>query len=410
MMHATETVIAPVAVSGREYSIDVLRGVAVLGILAMNIRHFAMIGAAYFFPTSFGDLSGGNFVVWLLSDLLANTKFITIFSLLFGVGIALQWQRAAAADRPFAGLHYRRMFWLWVIGMLHAYLFWSGDILVTYATCGCVVFLARKARPARLVASGLIVLTFGSALSLLMGWSAPYWDPDQLAEFVRSWQPPADEVAAEIAALTGGWRQELLHRAGETFMMQTLVFWISTGWRAAGCMLLGMGLYKSRLLTHASDRSYWTWVGLAVACGLPLTGYGIWQSAARDWEPVWSFFVGTQYIDWGALLLALGYIGLVMLACRHGWWSALTVRLAAVGRMALTNYLLQTLICTTVFYGHGLGLFGQVSRVGQSGLVLATWTLLLIISPWWLARFRYGPAEWLWRSLAYRRRQPMRIS
>ena len=127
-------------------------------------------------------------------------------------------------------------------------------------------------------------------------------------------------------------------------------------------------------------------------------------------EPVWSFFVGTQYIDWGALLLALGYIGLVMLACRHGWWPALTVRLAAVGRMALTNYLLQTLICTTVFYGHGLGLFGQVSRVGQSGLVLATWTLLLIISPWWLARFRYGPAEWLWRSLAYRRRQPMRIS
>ena len=120
--------------------------------------------------------------------------------------------------------------------------------------------------------------------------------------------------------------------------------------------------------------------------------------------------MGTQYIDWGALLLALGYIGLVMLACRHGWWPALTVRLAAVGRMALTNYLLQTLICTTVFYGHGLGLFGQVSRVGQSGLVLATWTLLLIVSPWWLGRFRYGPAVWLWRSLAYRRRQPMRIS
>ena len=90
---------------------------------------------------------------------------------------------------------------------------------------------------------------------------------------MRSWQPSADEVAAEIAALTGGWRQEILHRAADTLMMQTLVFWISTGWRATGCMLLGMGLYKSRMLTHAADRSYWIWVGLAVTCGLPLTGY-----------------------------------------------------------------------------------------------------------------------------------------
>ena len=106
----------------------------------------------------------------------------------------------------------------------------------------------------------------------------------------------------------------------------------------------------------------------------------------------------------------MGHVGLVMMCTKTSFLGFLIRSLAAVGRMALTSYLLQTLICTTVFYGRGLGLFGQVSRVGQSGLVLAIWTLLLIISPWWLARFRYGPTEWLWRSLAYGRRQPMRVS
>jgi uncharacterized protein len=120
-------------------------------------------------------------------------------------------------------------------------------------------------------------------------------------------------------------------------------------------------------------------------------------------------FVGVQFNYWASLLVAAGWIGLVMLACKNGWPRPVLGRLAAVGRMALSCYLLQTIICTTIFYGHGLGLFGSVSRIGQASIVIAVWAAMLIICPAWLHRYRFGPFEWLWRSLTYWRIQPMRL-
>jgi len=132
--------LSPVAATERIQSLDVLRGFAVLGILVMNIRTFAMPPATYFFPGAYGDLEGINYWVWYFSDLFFNLKFISIFSMLFGAGIILMHDRASAADRSWAGLHYRRMGVLWLIGMVHAYLFWEGDILVSYAVCGLLCF------------------------------------------------------------------------------------------------------------------------------------------------------------------------------------------------------------------------------------------------------------------------------
>jgi uncharacterized protein len=136
--------------------------------------------------------------------------------------------------------------------------------------------------------------------------------------------------------------------------------------------------------------------------------HGVARNFACDWRITYSFFLGGQYNYWGSLLISASYIGLVMLVCQLQRLAIIVRPLAAVGRMALTNYLLQTLICTTIFYGHGLGQFAHFSRVEQLGTVIAIWVFQLIASPIWLHNFRFGPFEWLWRSLSYWRIQPIR--
>jgi uncharacterized protein len=149
-------------------------------------------------------------------------------------------------------------------------------------------------------------------------------------------------------------------------------------------------------------------VAIGVFVGLPVIAYGIHWNSEAGWDVRSSMFLGTQFNYWAAPLVSLAWISLVMLACKTPALSSLTRPFAAVGRMAFTNYLLQTVICTTIFYGHGLGLFGRVERVGQISIVAAVLAFQLIVSPIWLSYFRYGPAEWLWRSLTYWRPQPMR--
>lgn len=398
-------VVAPVR--ERIAAIDTVRGVAVLGILAMNIQSFAMIGAAYFFPTAYGDLTGANAVVWFLSALLAHRKFMTIFSMLFGAGLILQWQRTAAAGGNFAGLWYRRMFWLLAIGLVHAYALWYGDILVAYAVCGCLIYPLRRLTVGWLVVLGITLLGIGSGLSVVAGLSAPHWPEASLNQFTAGWQPAPAKVAEEIAAMRGGWLAQNQVRVPAAFFLQTFVFWFTTLWRAGGCMLLGMALLKGGYLTGARPRAYLSWIVLALIVGLPVSLLGIRGAIARDWEPVHTFFLGSQYGYWGSLPVAFGWLGLVLLACRNDWVPALRRRLAAVGRTALSCYLLQTLICTTLFYGHGFGLFGRVSRVGQAGVTVVIWAVLLWLAPYWLSRYRFGPAEWLWRTLTYRRRPPL---
>jgi uncharacterized protein len=175
-------------------------------------------------------------------------------------------------------------------------------------------------------------------------------------------------------------------------------------------MLLGMALFKTGVLSAArSGRFYAGMVAIGYGAGLPLVIAGVVRNFAAGWAYEYSMFFGSQYNYWGSVLVALGHVGLVMLFCRSGLLSGLKRVLAAYGRMALTNYLVQTVICTTLFYGHGLGLFGYVERWQQILLVVAIWVVQLVYSPLWLQRYRFGPAEWAWRSLTYGRRQPMRI-
>ena len=398
----------PVVETARIDSIDVLRGFALLGILVMNVQSFAMPQAAYFNPTAYGDLEGANLYVWLAGRMLADQKFMTIFSMLFGAGIVLMAGRAEA--RGGAGrVHYRRMGWLLVIGLLHAHLLWFGDILFTYAVCGMVVYPLRHLSPGRLAALGATLLAVGSALSVGTGMSLPYWPDDALAAFTgEAWRPTPELIEAELAAYRGGWLEQQPGRSAGALVFQTFLLITWGFWRAGGLMLVGMALFKGDVFAaRRSPRFYAKLIAAAVAVGLPLQAYGLSLDFARGW-PLWSFFIGMQFNYWPSIAVSLGYVGLVMLACRAAALRPFTRPFAAVGQTALTNYLLQTVLCTTIFYGHGLGWFGSVDRVGQLGVVAGVWALQLVASPLWLRRFRFGPAEWAWRSLTYGARQPLR--
>ncbi|MGH9812009.1 MAG: DUF418 domain-containing protein, partial [Candidatus Acidiferrales bacterium] len=193
------------------------------------------------------------------------------------------------------------------------------------------------------------------------------------------------------------------------FFEFSTVFFLMFFWRPAGVMLLGMALYKvGALSAQRSAQSYATLVAVGALVGVPLIVYGVRLNEAAGWNLEWSMFHGAQLNYWGSVLVSLGYVGLVMLVCKSGALGWLTARLAAVGQMAFTNYLLHTIICTTIFYGHGLGYFGSVERTGQILIVFAVWVFQLIVSPIWLRYYRFGPFEWLWRSLTYGSLQPFR--
>jgi uncharacterized protein len=396
-----------VAPAERVVPLDVLRGAALLGILTMNIRFFADVTAVYENPTAHGDLRGANYLAWYLPALLADTKFMAIFSMLFGAGIVLMAGRQEQAGRPPLAVHLRRMAVLLGFGLAHAWLVWAGDILYSYALCGVAVYPFRRARPAALVILGLLVLAIGSSISLVLYGSLQDYPPAR-ADMQEDFQPSAQAIQAEIESYRGGWREQNAARWQVASAMETVEFVVYIAWRAGGLMLIGMALFKLRVFDASRPRAFYlALMAAGVLVGLPVVAYGIRQMEASGWEVAYCRFLGSQFNYWGSLPVAGAWVGLVMLACQSVRLRRATAPLAAVGRMALTNYLMQSLVCTWAFYGHGLGLFARLDRVAQMGVVAAVWALQLAVSPLWLWYFRLGPAEWLWRTLTYGRLQPL---
>jgi uncharacterized protein len=400
----------PVGRSERVGSIDVLRGFAVLGILVMNIQSFSMIGAAYNNPHAYGDLGGINSMVWLLSHLLADRKFMAIFSMLFGAGVVLMSERAEATGRSAAGIHYRRMLWLIIFGFVHARILWYGDILFAYGVCGLLIFLFRRVRPRRLIIVGLLAIALPSLLNFVWQVTLPYWPSEAVEQLEREWWlPTSDVVESEVEAYRGGWAEQQPHRSEGADFMQIQFLFMENLWRAGGLMLLGMALFKLGVFSAQRSRvSYIRCVSLGFGIGLPIAFFGVLYRQDSGWDIRTAFFGGGQFNYWASLLVALGWVGVVMLACLQPRLDRWTGQLAAVGRMALSCYLGQTIICTTVFYGHGLGLYGSVERWGQVVIVVAVWVLMLVVCPIWLRHFRFGPFEWMWRSLTYMKLQPIK--
>ncbi len=382
----------------RIQSLDVLRGFAVLGILIMNIQSFSMISAAYINPSVFGDLTGLNKTTWILSHVLADQKFMSIFSMLFGAGILLFSESVERKGYPPGKYYFRRLFWLFIIGLIHGYVFWHGDILVTYAICGAIAFLFRRLSPWVLLVFALIIFSVPSFNYWLFGRSMEMWPPEAVASLNESWAPGQEAIDREIAALTGGVIEQLTWRIPETFKMETFVFMIWYGWRALAMMMIGMSFYKLGILKGNWSKMLYAILAVAtLPIGFLLIKTGIDKNFATEWSVEYSMFFGWQWNYFGSLLVAVGYMAIVMLMSNFFKFGLL----AKVGKLAFTNYLLMTLICTTIFYGHGFGMFGSVERWQQLLIVFGVWSLLLLFSNYWLNRYYFGPVEWLWRYLTY---------
>jgi uncharacterized protein len=399
----------PTQPTERIVSLDVLRGFAVLGILIMNIQSFSMIGAAYLNPTAYGNFEGANKWVWIVSHVLADMKFMTLFSILFGAGVVLFTERLKAKGIKSVALHYRRTLWLLVFGLAHAYLLWYGDILVAYAISGLWVVLFRKSKPKTLLIIGLVVFSIASVLYLLTGMSLPFMPEESKEGMLLGWLPGQEYINAEIAAYQCTWLEQMNQRIDGSIMMQTIVFFMQTGWRAGGLMLIGMALYKWGILSAKKSRRFYVKLGaICLFAGLVIVIFGMKTNFDNNFSMEYSFFIGSQFNYWGSLLVSLGYLSLVVIFVKSGIMPGLQRRVKAVGQMAFTNYLMQTIICTTIFYGHGFGLYGKMERMEQIMLVFAIWIFQMILSPVWLKYFRFGPFEWLWRGLTYRNFQPIK--
>jgi len=403
--------ISPVTTSQRILSLDILRGFAICGILLINIQSFAMPGAAYLNPMAYGDMSGINGWVWKLSYILGDSKFMAIFSILYGAGIVLVTQKAESKSGKSAGIHYRRTFWLLIVGLIHAHIIWAGDILVAYAICALLVYLFKNLKPRTLLVLGILFISVHTLFYTFLGTSLENWPPEQLASASADWKPDQESINNEIAAITGTWSEQISHNSGSAIFMETIVFLMLFLWRAGGLMLVGMALYKWGILTAQKSVSFYKigWV-IGWLVGFPIVIYGVYTQFDAGWSYEYSMFLGSQWNYWGSLGVSFGYICMIMLFARSDVMRWLQDRLAALGQMALTNYISQSIICTLIFYGIGFGLFGQLERSTQFIVVVSVWILQLLWSRPWLNKYRFGPLEWVWRSLTYMKRQPMKKS
>jgi len=374
--------------ASRIRSLDVLRGVGVLGMLATHISLFAFPSIVRWNPTAYGDFRGVNWWVWLATSLFADGKFIAIFAMLLGASIVMLPVRPADGAVPVWRLHARRMVVLLVLGLLHAYLLWYGDMLVALALCGTVVFFVRRLSPRWLLILGGLTFAIGSVVTLALTWSLVQGPPEALAEWKDQYTPVSVNIASEIIQYQAGWVEQMRYRVPAAREIHTWYFITRLFWQMAGLMLIGMAFFKLGVLSGARSRGFYrTLAVFGFGGGILLISFGLWRSFATNWDLLDFMLVSQEPRYWGNLLVALGWVAVVMLLCQRGWQLS---PVAAVGRMALTNYLLQSLICTTIFYGHGLGLFGQVGRAGQSVIVLGVWAFQLLTSSVWLGCFALG--------------------
>jgi uncharacterized protein len=391
---------APTPPSERIVSLDAIRGLAVLGILVINIWVFAMPESVLLNPQSYGDFTGANYWAWVAGHVFAKSKFITLFSALFGAGILLFTDSKHRDGEAAIGLYYRRIGWLLVIGLGHAYLLWYGDILVGYALAGLLLVSFRDREPATLARIGFIFLLAPFASEV---FAALVQGPAVIAD---QWRPAAATLQQEVATYRSGWLAQMDHRVPTAFRRQTSGFVGSTLWRAGGSMFLGMALYRWGVFTGERSTQFYRRLVAGGVVGLVIVAAGVWYIEASDWSAGAALY-WRQFNHWGSLLVAGGYLGAVTLWAKRRPQGIVTQSLAAVGRMAFTNYLLQTVIATSIFYGHGLGLFGRLDRVELLAVVVGIWALQVPLSVLWLRYFRFGPVEWCWRTLTYGERQPL---
>jgi uncharacterized protein len=402
----------------RYITLDALRGFAVMGILAMNIIAFAMPEWAYITPQAYGGATLADRLTWFMSFVFIDGKMRGLFSMLFGASMMLIIDRAQAKHENPVKIHYARMAWLAVIGLVHYYFIWFGDILFLYAVVGSFAYLFRQWEPKKLISTALIIMIVGTllwgiqfgGLQLLQMISQ---SPGANAELVKEYKAAmasADfnyNIADDLSLHRGSYWPIAAEKLNDLWSPLTSV--LQSIAETLPLMMFGMALQKNGFLTGKLERTHYIyWAMRLLPAGLMASLALAFWVVATNYDRVTTLAVFMVWSTLPHLMLTVGYAAGCILIVQTFSASPIMARMAAVGQTALTNYLGTSTIMTFLFYGYGLGLYGHISRFGLIPFVLSAWVTMAIWSKPWLDNFRYGPMEWAWRSLARGALQPMR--
>ena len=409
---------ATTAAPPRIETLDLVRGVAVMGILAMNIVAFSMPFAAYLNPVAYGTEGAADLASWLFSFIFIDGKMRGLFSLLFGASMLLVIERAEAKQHNAASVHFRRMAWLLLFGLLHTYFIWFGDILTQYALVGMIAWHFRHHDARSLCRIGVTLLLVHTVLhaglaALTMQLERLAASPEASAAVISEWRGVErrygldPQALAEQVALYQGSYGQILAYTFQRYSEAPVWNLIFLGAETLAYILFGMAALRSGFLTGNWETGLYRKVA-AVGLAVTIPAYAALAAIlfADDFGASSILAVTSAATVPFRPPMVLAYAALIILLTRKGGWLA--DRIAAAGRAAFTNYLGTSIVMTAVFYGWGLGFYGTLSRVELWLVMIAACGVMLAWSKPWLDRFAYGPFEWLWRSLARWELQPMR--
>jgi uncharacterized protein len=428
----------PVSLSERISSVDVLRGFSLMGILVANITLFSMPGWNYTFPlTTVKPVFNGphwqiNTICWFLRWMLVEGKMRVLFSMLFGAGVILLTRRAEerGAGIRAADIYTRRNMWLVLFGTLHCIFIWNGDILFFYGMSALIfLFPFRNLRPRTLILTGVAVLMLNTLIvPVRQTMRASGWKRDAASANVAlanhqvlneaqitaledwkseqdRWRPGTEKLYADIAAHQHGY---LSQRADASDAIKSEIDGAHTFGDWVGLMLLGMALFRLGFFSlKCTTRTYILTAIIGISISMPLTFVGCWHA----WRSGFDLFTTAHWLlypyDLARVTGGIGYAAVLLLLVRSGVFKWMFARVASIGQMALSNYILNSLVMKMIFVWGPLHWYGYMDYYKLYYVVAAEWIVNLTFSTLWLRHFRFGPLEWCWRSLTYWKRQPM---
>lgn len=395
--------------SPRIRAIDALRGTALLGILPMNMHIFALFPSSVVYPYASEFTDRTNMIVWTALRFVIGNKDLSMFSMLFGAGLLLLFEsRSRSGERP-ERVHLRRMAVLFAFGMVHAYFVFSGDILVTYALVGVLVYHLRNLSARVLIAIGSAAYLVPVGLLFAAHFLLPLLPAETVQGVSEQIRPTPEQIAEYCTAYGEGWWDQMRVRVPTALANQTVAVIGAMGWIAAGMMILGMGLQRLGVFAgERPTRDYVLMIAAAALIGYPLLATSFWWNFRMEWAVPGGYFLGwgVREIAYGVIIF--GWIGAMVLLCRAGRLRLVTGALSAVGQLSMSGYLAQSVVMSLIFHGHGLGMIGTLDHLELVYVAALLGAVQIAASVLWLRWFRLGPAEWLWRSLVEMRWQRWR--
>ncbi|WP_179022294.1 DUF418 domain-containing protein [Winogradskyella forsetii] len=430
-MATTATSLTPLKAIERIQSLDVMRGIVLFGILLMNINGMAL-AHAYEDPTVSGGAKGWDLYTWITTNMLFEGTMRALFSLLFGAGMFILLDRleTKGAGIKAADIYFRRLMWLLVFGLIHAYLIlWVGEILFSYSLMGFLVYSFRRLAPKKLIIIAFLLFSAGTL------WNYGDYRSDvkfmKNVELAAQYKTEGKELNHDLKEATAKWEKRQRERSPEGIAehnknMQSdyfsvvaflapinmhfgkYYFYRYDVWDILSMMLLGIAFFKLRILSAVkSYRFYSIMILVGYGIGLSVNFYEIQMIMDSNFSLL-SFSKSKITYDLGRVAVAMGHIGVIMLFCKLPVLALLKKALGAVGKMALTNYVMHSVFALFLFTGAGFGLFGEYQRHELLYIVFSIWIFQLIASPIWLHYFQFGPLEWLWRNLSYNKMHPIK--